>query len=537
MALNSALLYVYLQEGLLGPATKNYEEILEQEVSITAKEAERAIHDAAEGMAQLFDELITVPVVGSDETNEAADPASGDVAGDIESTTDSNSASNTTSTSITDTSASTTPTPAVVSSSKSVGAEADTQVEEPVVTRKRPSLKMTISQSRSAEADTVAALTEESNQQLLALRQEFEQKLLTNVQNMSPEELRLRVIQLNTELVERGKWEGLRLQNSIQKVENELTSAYHMLLEQQEKELVNELNQKLATQESMYQLELATRMNEFSTQSDVKTEAILAEEKKKYELLLEQEKARILEETTKDLQQDLHNQVALLRNEQIQQLVAVQKDVESLKMKLSVYDITANNIEELTKKSTAAHQETAVLIALENALSQPSKPFKNELLAAKQFAKLSEDTKLLAVVLDSIPSQLAETSTPPSWQEIKYRFQIVREELRKEALAPPAMKGFLGSAIGTTLANLSSPPEGNILGDGVEETLARVQYNLDKGLWAKAYAEASSIKGYSQTLAKDWIQLAESRLIVDQTLQVLRADLLVNHASLGVSKY
>jgi len=484
---------------------------------VSAKELEKAIHDSEEGVEQLFDELITVPVVNADDEQTTKD-TSGEVttAGDIDSTVSDSS------TSVSDT------------SSSGTAAEKDEEEEVPVVTRKRPSLKMTISQSRSAESDTVASLTEESNQQLQALRQEFEQKLLSNVQNMSPEELRLRVIQLNTELVERGKWEGLRLQNSIQKVESELTSAYHMLLEQQEKELVNELNQKLAAQESMYQLELATRVNELSTLADKKTEAVLAEEKKKYEATLEQETARIQAETSKDLQQDLHNQVALLRNEQIQQLVAVQKEVESLRMKLSVYDITADNIEELTKKSSAAHRETAVLIALENALSQPSKSFKNELLAAKEFAKLSENTKLLAVVLDSIPSQLAESTTPPSWQEIKYRFQIVREELRKEALSPPAMKGFLGSAIGTTLANLSSPPEGNIPGDGVEETLARVQYNLDKGLWAKAYTEASSITGYSQTLAKDWIQLAESRLIVDQTLQVLRSDLLVNHVSLGV---
>lgn len=494
----------------------NYEEKLPEPTStVSYSEKATAMSDAVEGEAQLVDEVLVVPAVDSMDK--------------IESST---------------TTIASEPSTAVSASSTTGSPVSTTSVEEDVTTstpapaptpaRKRPSMKMAI--SRSAEADTLAALAEESNQQLQALRQEFEKKLLADVQNMSAEELRLRVIQLNTELLERSKWEGLRLQNSIQKVEQELTTAYHMLLEQQEKDLVEELNEKLATQESIYQLELATRLGEFSTQSELKSEAVLAEEKKKYEQALEAEKARIQEETTKDLQQDLNNQVALLRNEQIQQLVAVQKDVESLKMKLSVYDIAAGDIEDLTKRSAAAHKETAVLLALENSLSQPSKSFKNELAAAKEFAKNSQSSQLLSVVLDSIPSQLADTTTPPSWQEIKYRFQIVREELRKEALAPPAMKGLLGAAIGTTLATLSSPPEGNIPGDGVEETLARVQFNLDKGMWAKAYAEAATIKGYSHALAKDWIKLVEARLIVDQTLQVLRSDLIVNHASLGASK-
>lgn len=482
---------------------RNYEdELPEPNIVVSEEEKEKAIHDVEEGVEQLVDEFVTVPDVIDD--NEIADKTSTESFSNIDS-------------------------------SKSNDAEAETAVV-PSVTRKRPSLKMKMSENRSSEPDTVTALTDESNAQLQALRQEFESKLLANVQNMSVDELRLRVIQLNTELVERGKWEGLRLQNSIQKIENELTTAYHMLLEQQNKELVNELNQKLAIQESMYQLELATRLNEFSSESERKVEAAIAEEKKKFELALANETARIQEETTQELQLDLHNQVALLRNEQIQHLIAVQKDVEHLKTKLEVYDIAATDIEEITKQSAATHQETAILIALENALTQPSKSFKNQLVAAKQFAKNSEKMKLLSVVLDSIPTQLAESTTPPSWQEIKYRFQIVREELRKEALAPPAMKGFLGAAIGSTLATLSSPPEGNIPGDGVEETLARVQYNLDKGMWAKAYAEASSIKGYSHALAKDWIQLAESRLIIDQTLQVLRSDLLINHSSLSTAK-
>jgi hypothetical protein len=116
--------------------------------------------------------------------------------------------------------------------------------------------------------------------------------------------------------------------------------------------------------------------------------------------------------------------------------------------------------------------------------------------------------------------------------ELRARFKVVRTEMRKAALAPPELPSVVGLFLGLALFNLSTAPEGYIPGKGVEEILSRATYMLDRGKLEDALAEVHSVQGYEKNLAKDWIALAEDRIIADNALKVAKAKLLLAQSSM-----
>jgi hypothetical protein len=90
---------------------------------------------------------------------------------------------------------------------------------------------------------------------------------------------------------------------------------------------------------------------------------------------------------------------------------------------------------------------------------------------------------------------------------------------------------LIGQFIGSVLATISLTPEGNIAGTGFEEVMARAAYHLEGGHLTECLKELHHISGYSKVLIKDWENLANDRLIVDQVLQTLKADSLLQHKS------
>lgn len=83
--------------------------------------------------------------------------------------------------------------------------------------------------------------------------------------------------------------------------------------------------------------------------------------------------------------------------------------------------------------------------------------------------------------------------------------------------------------IGTALAAISIAPTGLVSGNGVEETLARAAYYLERGRLVDTLRELDGVQGYAQVLMQDWKELARERLIVDQSIRVLKANAVIRH--------
>lgn len=66
-------------------------------------------------------------------------------------------------------------------------------------------------------------------------------------------------------------------------------------------------------------------------------------------------------------------------------------------------------------------------------------------------------------------------------------------------------------------------------GNGGEEALARAAFYLDRGRIAESLKELEAVQGYGQLQMRDWISLAQERLVVDQTIRVLKANAVIRH--------
>ena len=261
-----------------------------------------------------------------------------------------------------------------------------------------------------------------------------------------------------------------------------------------------------------------------------------------HELSVQENKLKI------EFESDINNQVAILKNEFIQSKIALQEEIYKVTSQLVAYENIMNDLEKTKTKSFTTHQESAVLLALETALNTPLRNFKHELINVQKFySNQNSDTianntnyKLVETLIGTLPASITKVDnyvTPPTLSELKYRFKVVRTEIRKVALAPPQLGNqFIGQSVGSVLAYISTPPEGLIKGDGTEEVLSRTNYFLEKGLLTAAVQEMEKLNGtYSATLATDWIRLAEQRLIIDQTVKTLKANNILNHLSIANS--
>lgn len=83
--------------------------------------------------------------------------------------------------------------------------------------------------------------------------------------------------------------------------------------------------------------------------------------------------------------------------------------------------------------------------------------------------------------------------------------------------------------IGTVLAAISIAPNGLVSGHGAEETLSRAAYYLERGRLTETLRELDAVEGYAQVLMQDWKALARERLIVDQSVRVLKANAVIRH--------
>ena len=78
--------------------------------------------------------------------------------------------------------------------------------------------------------------------------------------------------------------------------------------------------------------------------------------------------------------------------------------------------------------------------------------------------------------------------------ELQVRFQVMRDEVRKAALAPDNAPQLVGQIIGTLMASIASAPKGYVTGDGVEERLARAQFELERGRVRQAVKEIEGVE-------------------------------------------
>lgn len=382
--------------------------------------------------------------------------------------------------------------------------------------------------ARDMKHDVATILMEELNEQTAAFRRELEQSLLKELESLDENQLRLRVAQLTSEFFERTKWEGIRLHQSLRELENDITHRYLDLLAEQRLQLEFEVKKALYAKEKDLAIEHSRSMHEAQGVFELQLQEALRAQAEHFSGVLREKLAAQEARVRKDCENGMNMVIAQVHQESIRRVTDLQEQVSAVESELSVLNDVVDSREETKVLSNSLHKQSAALLALESVL-QLSGPGKAELAAMKAACKGDE---LFDTVLSSIPAAAAAEGIP-TLPELRTRFKVVRNEMRKVALAPEAAPKLVGQILGNVLASVSWAPKGYVEGSGLEEVLARSTYLLEQGDLKGAVDELKVLDGYAKVLVDDWQKEAVSRLATDDALMLLRAGAAIRHHALA----
>jgi hypothetical protein len=373
----------------------------------------------------------------------------------------------------------------------------------------------------------------------IALRHELEAVLLKDIHNLDAAALRIRITQLAAEMFERLSWETIRLSHSVRQVENELTEKYEGLMAKQRKELEFEINRILFERECELNQKADHKVAEITKKYQEELNATIKAQAEGFQATVQIELENQARKLQTDFEGQFNHQLALVHKKHSDTLLSLQPKIESLQADLKKYDEVIDSTKDALQFTLQSHAVSSAVLALELILSNPSvtmsanaKNSKSNNISAKlnNLRSLCKDDALVMNLLDALPSRV-KTQGALTLPELQVRFQVMRDEVRKAALAPEAAPKLIGQLVGTFLATISAAPKGLVAGQGTEEALARAAYYLDRGKIKEALKELDGVQGYSKVLMEDWKDYAKERLIVDQALRALKADSIVRHKS------
>ena len=137
----------------------------------------------------------------------------------------------------------------------------------------------------------------------------------------------------------------------------------------------------------------------------------------------------------------------MLRKSQVDQLLELQPSIQSVHSQLEAVKRAADATASAVKQTIGIHELSAAVLSLELALSSSS--YSNRSDGAGIAAHFDEvkaacaGDEVVQAVLESLPARVVTRGALPL-SELQVRFAVMREEVRKTALAPEAAPKMVG---------------------------------------------------------------------------------------------
>ena len=380
--------------------------------------------------------------------------------------------------------------------------------------------------AESLRHEVIPRTLEELMAQTAVTRREVEESILRGLEGLDESALRLRLLRLAADFFERTKWEGVRLHHAMRQVETEVSARYKELMAQQRAELELEAEKANIRMLAALQAESSARHEDEVLRFERELREALHQQgeelRSQSEDQLRKQSIRIHEE----LQDQLHHEVAKLRESHVKALLELQERLEETGGLLRALSDAVEQKHQRIAFSAASHAQAAAILALENSL-QKTTPIRETVDILR--ASCSED-ELSVALLQALPAVALDRGVPTT-SDLRKRFEVVRGEVRKAALAPTSAPSLVGQAVGSLLASLSWAPSGFVPGEGIEERLARAHFMLEHDDLGGCLKELKGLRGFSTVLMKDWLDSAESRLCVERVVGAMRANAALQHAA------
>ena len=179
--------------------------------------------------------------------------------------------------------------------------------------------------------------------------------------------------------------------------------------------------------------------------------------------------------------------------------------------------------------SHATHQLSAAILSIDEALG--GRAHKQQMAATcRALPALAKklDDPLLNEVFQA--AQLEKTATPvPTLAQLASRFDDVAAAGRRAALVPEG-SGLWGYALASVVSSITFKASAEAVGGEAATIISNAEALLAEGALLPAVTEVRKLRGPPAATCAGWVQAAEERLLLEQTLRVAKAQ-----ASLGMS--
>lgn len=300
--------------------------------------------------------------------------------------------------------------------------------------------------AKATDSKVLKQALADSAREFIALRRDVESTLLRDVHTLDEHALRIRIKHLATEMFERLAWEDLRMTQSLKGVQAELSEKYTDLMNRQRNELELEVKKILFNFEQDATNKSAAKLKEVETSYQKQLEDTIRAQAEGFHTTLKKELEEQSTKITAEFQEELNHQVAVLRKDQVTQLMELQPKIQSVYSQLEGVKRAADATADAIKQTIDIHQLSAAVLSLELALSSTAHYSDTDHFIGQQFAAVKsacEGDEVVTAVLDALPPRvIAKGALPLS--ELQVRFAVMRDEVRKTALAPEAAPKMVG---------------------------------------------------------------------------------------------
>jgi len=393
----------------------------------------------------------------------------------------------------------------------------------------------------SALRELQSQLSQETSRALVQAHHELAKVTsldITDLDNMSPTQLKIRLVQLAKDLEERTKWEAVRLKEFLAMKEKEVEDKYVVLMKKQRLEAESALEVKLRQQE----YELTSQAQKAIQEKEQQLQAIVDNSLKIQEQQFNEEKEGFEKKTEEAIsakyEELFGKSLAEVKQNFAQKMEQKAQQVQALAKKLSELEFALQNSKSYQTGSVQAHRMSAAALSLIDKL-ESSKPAGAAVAALKAVA---EDNAVILSALEALPTS-ASTSGIATLQELQTRFdEHVHKKCRQAALIPSGQQGLEGQLLGMVFSTLKFPPGPE---DAAPETekdiadfvLARARRHVQLGELEQAVEQMEKLTGQAAFVAKDWTQKAKERVAAEKALKVIRLECaLANESMSNVTK-
>lgn len=372
-------------------------------------------------------------------------------------------------------------------------------------------------QTEKMTIDVSTQVSEEVEKEVHTFGEAMEKSLLTDIHSIDASELRVRLIQMVSELKNRTELESFRLADAIRKVEEEASAKNTARIQEQSELHESVLKKKLQMQEEAFNAQTASAIEGLRQKyTTTMTDALQEQKTKLHEEYTENMTTQIRAIETQ-LQSELSAQVNELKQVHETEREERLKVLEDFRLQLKALNTVLDSRSVYEAFSHQVHKVSVAALALSNCI-ESSNPLHNE-LTALHHAGRGDD--LIEAVLETIPTTVANQGAPTTAQLFN-RFKTVHK-LGRQAAMVPKESGMMGHLAGKVLATVTIAPKGPIEGTDAEAIFSRTAHFLEAGDLESAVKEMDTLTDYPAEVANDWIVEAKSRLLLEQAAKVIKA--------------